>query len=75
MKKLILQITITLALIATSLQSLYAKGVATPYEHIPVDTFIGAFPLEIFVILGVTSYLLGVVYIFISVFLKNSFAN
>lgn len=72
MKKLTAKILITIALIATNFSPLYAKGVPTPYKHIPVDTFIAGFPSEAFILLGIISYIVGVVYIFNAVLLKES---
>ena len=72
MEKLITKFIVTTALILANLTPLYAKGVATPYEHIPVDTFIAGFPSEAFIMLGIISYIVGVVYIFNSVLLKET---
>ena len=74
MKNLIAKIIVitTLVLFKFAPLQAYAKAPATPYEHIPVDTFIAGFPSEAFIMLGIISYIVGVVYIFNAVLLKES---
>ncbi len=72
MKKILTQIIVTTTLIAASFAPLHAKDVATPYEHIPVDTFIGGFPSEAFIMIGLIAYFVGTTYIFNSALLRQT---
>ncbi len=74
MKNLITKIALTIVLVAMNIMPVQAKGVTppTPYEHIPVDTFIAGFPSEAFIMLGLIAYIVGTVYIFNSALLKES---
>ncbi len=72
MKNLIKKFVFLTILIATNLLPVQAKSPATPYEHIPIDTFIAGFPSQALILLGVIAYIVGVVYIFNAVLLKES---
>lgn len=68
--------TLTTILTFFTLLSIQSPALAkeagtTPYDHMPVDTFIAGFPLESLVLLGLFAYALGVLYIFGAVHLKN----
>lgn len=72
MKNLLLKIMLSVLLVMTNLVPVHAKGVSTPYEHIPVDTFIAGFPSEAFIMLGLIAYIVGTVYIFNSALLRQT---
>ena len=60
-----------------TLNPIQAKGIVTPYgetpyEHIPIDTFIAGFPSEAFIMLGLIAYIVGAVYIFNSALLRQT---
>ncbi|GEM_PF-4489333 len=59
------------AFLAMQAPALAKEQGITPYDHMPVDTFIAGFPLESLVLLGLFAYALGVLYIFSAVHLKN----
>jgi hypothetical protein len=76
MKKLINKILVFLLLMAYSIMPIEAKGITTPYgetpyEHIPIDTFIAGFPHEALIMLGLIAYIVGAVYIFNSALLRQ----
>ena len=74
MKNLITKIVFSIVFVAVSTLPIQAKGVTppTPYEHIPVDTFIAGFPSEALIMLGLIAYIVGTIYIFNSALLRQT---
>jgi len=64
-------VKIVFLLLASQVPVMAKEVGKTPYEHMPIDTFIAGFPLEMLIILGIVAYALGMIYVLNAAHLKS----